>query len=99
MFRSGTTVFNSAKFALVIGDAEFSFADAVTTRSDQFAWDSSGLSWSTGDSIPVKLVRTAYVEPPSRPKVTTEEASYETRLDGGAGTSDRVAVVADRISQ
>ena len=51
---SGKMVFDGSAFTLHIGTEEFSFGDAGGTST--FLWSSSGLSWSNGDTVKVKLV-------------------------------------------
>ena len=52
----GGSVFDNAGFRLVVGSAEFSLDDAIFTDSIGFRWNNSGLSWSAGDTVAVRLL-------------------------------------------
>ncbi len=58
----GRRVFADARFTLHIGTGTFSFGDATFDNGSMrrnFQWDSTGLSWSVGDTITVKLTESA----------------------------------------
>ena len=46
---------NSAAFTLHIGATELEFEDASFTSGNEFKWSNSGLSWSAGDHVTVRL--------------------------------------------
>ena len=80
---NGDTVFNNdARFALRIETTDFSFG-SDPLEGNSFIWENpAGLSWSDGDTVPVKLTRTNTAPTSAPGTVTTNE---DTRYAFGAG--------------
>ena len=82
---NGETVFNSAAFTLHIGDGEYSFADATYSSGD-FEWRSSAaLSWSSGDSVDLKITHTPTLPATGKPAISGRAQAGHT-LTAGKGT-------------
>ena len=60
----GETVFNTDSYSLVIDGTEFAFSDA-TFSDGHFEWADSGLSWTSADTVEVRLVAAPPTEVPS----------------------------------
>ena len=58
---SSQAIFQDSRFSLSLGTTTLSFSDAALTTS--FKWTSTGLSWSSGDTIAVKLKTTGNSAP------------------------------------
>ena len=82
---NGQMVFNSAAFTLHIGDGEYSFADATYSSGD-FEWRSSAaLSWSSGDSVDLKITHTPTLPATGKPAISGRAQAGHT-LTAGKGT-------------
>ncbi len=80
---TGETVFNSDRFRLVVGTAEFSFEDANYVTNSGFRWTNSGLTWSAGDTVPVKIVK--FNDPATGAPAISGTAEVGEELTAGAG--------------
>ena len=60
----GETVFNTDSYSLVIDGTEFAFSDA-TFSDGHFEWADTGLSWTSADTVEVRLVAAPPTEVPS----------------------------------
>ena len=54
---------DSESLVLHVGSETFAFEDADTKEARNRKWDSSGLSWSTGEAVELKLTETASPTP------------------------------------
>ena len=61
---AGETVFNTDSYSLVIDGTEFAFSDA-TFSDGHFEWANTGLSWTSADTVEVRLVAAPPTEVPS----------------------------------
>ena len=78
----GGTVFNDdARFTLSLGATDLSFGSDPFEHG-LFIWENPGLSWSDGDTVPVKLTRTNTAPTAAPATVRTNE---DTRYAFGAG--------------
>ena len=59
----------TGSLVLVVGSERFSLARADTINDNNRRWDSSGLSWSTGDTIELRLVEAFLPLAPAAPEV------------------------------
>ena len=67
---TGESVFDTDKFTLIVGGTVFAFDGATfNTGSSQFQWSNSGLSWSNGDSVTVRL-RSANTPATGQPEIS-----------------------------
>ena len=65
-------------FTLHLGSTALAFADATYSGvgdNDIFTWESTGLSWSAGDSVQVRITHPPLVAPPFSPKADIEVGS------------------------
>ena len=96
----GRAVFdNDAQYRLVAGTTEFSFG-AVAYAGNDYTWPDQGLSWSTGDTVAVKLLRTPTVANriPNQTATTNNAFSYtfpENTFSGVGDTPVYTATKAD----
>ena len=98
--QGGRAVFdNDAQYRLVAGTTEFSFG-AVAYAGSDYTWPDQGLSWSTGDTVAVKLLRTPTVANriPNQTATTNNAFSYtfpENTFSGVGDTPVYTATKAD----
>ena len=63
MFLGADIATESESLVLHVGSETFAFEDADTKEARNRKWDGSGLSWSTGDTIGLKLTANATGQP------------------------------------
>ena len=68
----------SQTLTLNVDGTAFAFEDADSKAATSRYWNSSGLSWTTGDSVPLTLTRTASA--PDAPTELTATANGETEI-------------------
>ena len=59
----------TGSLVLVVGSERFSLARADTINDNNRRWDSSGLSWSPGETVELRLVEASPPLPPPAPEV------------------------------
>ena len=69
----------TGSLVLVVGSERFSLARADTINDNNRRWDSSGLSWSPGETVELRLVEASPPLPPPAPEVNGVDNS-ETSL-------------------
>ena len=57
-----------ARLVLVVGTEKFAFKDADTKESNSRTWNNSGLTWSAGTAVNIKIEEGAAVALPSAPR-------------------------------
>ena len=67
-----TTATNS--LTLVVGTSSFAFASANTATTDTRTWTSTGLSWTIGTDVSVKLIEAANTPAAGAPEITAPNA-------------------------
>ena len=65
----------TGSLVLVVGSERFPFAGATVKNVDNRRWDSSGLSWSTGDTVELRLVEGFQPLAPAAPGVNGVDGS------------------------
>ena len=93
----------SQSLILHVGDAEFAFAAADTPLvADRREWSSSGLSWSNGDSVEVKLTEAPPSADATLSALTLADASDGTAIDlsptFAAGTTAYTVAVGNAVT-
>ncbi len=66
---SGEMVFNTDNFFLYVDGTAFLFDDATFVSADQFQWASARLSWSTGDTVELRLVERSGTAATGKPTI------------------------------
>ena len=82
MFLSADMTTATQSLVLVVGSKRFPFAHGDTTLADRRLWSGSGLSWSSGDSVDVRLV-----------EATASDATLsDLEIEEGNGSGNAVAL-------
>ena len=81
---------NNPRFTLRIGTTDFSFEEITTTTESSLDWDSSLLSWSASDTVPVKFLR-------SRPTAADGTVTTEADTDYSFVAADFTLAIAQDV--
>ena len=83
----GASTFEGNKAMLHVGSTDFSFTDAVLSSS-AFQWATSGLSWSVGDTVELRLLGNDNTAATGKPTISGTARVVETLTASTSGISD-----------
>ena len=95
LWLSDNLTAETGSLVLVAGSERFPFAGADEKNADNRRWSGSGLSWSTGDTVELRLVEGFPPLAPDAPGVNGVD-NNDTSLDGGVGRAGQCGPAADR---
>ena len=91
---TGRTVFNTDDFFLYIDGTAFNFSDADDDPSSEtWDWTESGLSWSIGDTVEVRLVEQSGTAATGKPTISGTARVGQTLTADTSGIADADGLV------
>ena len=85
---SGEMVFDTDDFFLYIDGTAFPFSSATFISGDQFQWTDTGLSWSIGDTVEVRLVEQSGTAATGKPTISGTARVGQTLTADTSGIAD-----------